>query len=68
MLIDGFSVSDQNCVLKFRNLMQTYKANKLKEESGRSESIHWEYYETFKNAFESLNSDQCSLNGKHLVS
>ncbi|XP_017483041.1 PREDICTED: uncharacterized protein LOC108371930 [Rhagoletis zephyria] len=44
------SLTAEACDLKYRNMLQTYKKNRLKEDSGLQSLIAWEYYELFKEA------------------
>ncbi|CAD7014780.1 uncharacterized protein LOC101449962 isoform X2 [Ceratitis capitata] len=43
-----FSLTAEVCDLKYRNMLQTYKKNRLKEDSGMHSLIAWEYYDLFK--------------------
>ncbi|XP_014096813.3 uncharacterized protein [Bactrocera oleae] len=45
-----FSLTAEVCDLKYRNMLQTYKKNRLKEDSGMQSLIAWEYYDIFKEA------------------
>lgn len=37
----------EECDLKYRNLLKTYKVNKTKQNTSGSETIKWEYFEDF---------------------
>lgn len=40
----GYSITSSLCDSKFRNLMVTYKKNKLKKGTSGESAVHWEYF------------------------
>ncbi|XP_067630232.1 uncharacterized protein [Eurosta solidaginis] len=62
-----FSITAEVCDLKYRNMLQTYKKNRLKEDSGMHSLIAWEYYELFKIALTAAEEMEAGQEGNERV-
>ncbi|XP_053962414.1 uncharacterized protein LOC128865989 [Anastrepha ludens] len=62
-----FSLTAEVCDLKYRNMLQTYKKNRIKEDSGMQSLIAWEYYELFKDALTAVDELDAAQEGQERV-
>lgn len=63
--LGDYSITGEACDLKFRNMLQTFKKNRIKEDRGMNDLIIWEYYTLFKEAMRNTgahNDSDASVN------